>query len=160
MTYDEAKQWLYEARRLENKKRYHLDRIDEIAHDCQRIREGRGAVLCVSIKKRTVIHDPTSDSAIAIVDKLAKNIDHHTIEIWKAEVAILKIERFIEGMYEKHELKEQEFDVLKNYFFDGKDNNQTAKEIGYSVESVWKYKKRAIEKVARKLSFLEEDKAS
>jgi DNA-directed RNA polymerase specialized sigma subunit len=147
MTYDETRTWLLEVRKLKKMKRYHLNEIENIKEDCRRIREGKAAVLCLAKVQKTIIHNPTEEAAIKIVDEYGDKVNYHIIEINRIDVMVHKMHVFIEEMREDNRLGHSEYEMIHYYFFEGMSNEEVAIATGYSVDSVYKIKKSAIKKV-------------
>lgn len=148
MTYEEAKRWLYEVRYMHKMKRYHLNEIDNIKDDCERIREGRAAVLCLAKVQKSGISKPTEEAAIKIIDEYGAKLKYHIKEIDKIDVQVAKMHHIIDKMRDDERLNLREFEILHFFFFEGMSNEEVAIATGYSIESVYKVKAKAIDKVA------------
>jgi predicted DNA-binding protein (UPF0251 family) len=148
LTKDEITKWLYEIRHLNKLKRYHLNEIDNIKLDCERIREGKAAIMCLAKVQTSNISNPTEQQAIVIVDKYGEKVNYHIIEIDRIDCHIYKAKMYLEGLYHKGIISIEEFECLNYYFFEGMSDYETGIAMKYSERQAQRIKKSAIENMS------------
>lgn len=145
---EDIKEWLLQIRRLNKRKRYHLNEIDNIKRDCERIREGKAATMSLAKVQTSNISNPTEQTAIKIVDEYGKKVDYHTNEINRVECSIYKAKRYLETLHNEGVISIEELQCLNYYYFEGMSIEETAIAMRYGEKTIDRKKKSAIEKMS------------
>lgn len=96
--------------------------------------------------KTSNINNPTQDKAIKIVDKYSARVAELLSELKEIDLEIYYIKEKLEVMVKAAELSENEYCVIKYYYFEGMSIEEVAMAMNYSEVWVKKVKSIAVNK--------------